>query len=52
VNPKKPNQNDSERHYPAVYEKTIPIMIGLLVLLIAGMLVLTIGIATGWISAG
>ena len=41
-----------ERSYPAVYEKFIPIVIGVIAFLIVGMLVLTIGIATGVITAG
>jgi hypothetical protein len=41
-----------ERNYPSVYEKLIPIAIGVIVFLIVGMLVLTIGIATGVINAG
>ena len=41
-----------ERSYPAVYEKLIPIAIGVIVFLIVGMLVLTVGIATGVINAG
>lgn len=40
------------RSYPAVYEKFIPIAIGVIVFLIVGMLVLTVGIATGLITAG
>ena len=40
------------RSYPAVYEKSIPIAIGMIVILIVGMLALTVGIATGLINAG
>jgi hypothetical protein len=41
-----------ERSYPAVYEKLIPIAIGVIGFLVVGMLLLTIGIATGLITTG
>ena len=41
-----------ERSYPAIYEKVIPIAIGVIVILIVGILVYAIGIATGLINAG
>jgi hypothetical protein len=41
-----------ERSYPAMYEKLIPIAIGVIGFLVVGMLLLTIGIATGLITAG
>jgi hypothetical protein len=40
------------RRYPVVYEKAIPIAIGVIVVLIVGMLAFTVGIATGLINAG
>lgn len=41
-----------QRQYPPVYEKLVPVAIGLIVLLVVGMLALTLAIATGVISAG
>lgn len=43
------NQN---RSYSAFYEKVIPIAIITIVVIIAGMLVLTLGIALGLIQTG
>jgi hypothetical protein len=40
------------RSYPAVYEKVLPIAMGILVILFVGMLAVAIGIATGLINAG
>jgi hypothetical protein len=52
VTQKNSEAKNKKRQYPVVYEKAIPIAIAVLALLILGILVLTIGIATGWISAG
>jgi cell division protein FtsN len=41
----------TERSYPVVYEKLIPIAIGVIVVLIIGMLALAVGIATGAIPS-
>jgi hypothetical protein len=38
---------NKKRRYPSFYEKTVPVAIGILVVVIAGMLILTIGIALG-----
>ena len=42
----------TERSYPKVYEKLIPVAIGVIVLLIIGMLALAVAIATGGIPSG
>lgn len=44
--------NQSTRGYSAAYEKMIPIAITVLVLIAVGMIVLAVGIGTGWIQAG
>jgi len=41
-----------KRAYPAFYEKFIPVAIGLLVVLIAGMLLFTIAVGTGMLKFG
>ena len=43
-------KSSSERKFPPFYEKAIPIAIGILVLIIAGMFVFSIGVALGWLS--
>jgi len=45
-------EKTKERSYPAVYEKLIPVAIGVIVILIIGMLGFAVAIATGVISAG
>lgn len=49
---KKQSTDNKQRSYPGVYEKAIPIVIAVIAVLIIGMLLLTIGIATGVIAAG
>ena len=43
---------DKVRGYSPVYEKVIPIAIAVIVVIIAGMLILTLGIALGLIQTG
>ncbi|MEN8241938.1 MAG: hypothetical protein ABFS17_08460 [Chloroflexota bacterium] len=45
-------ESTKDRSYPAVYEKLIPIAIGVIVIMIIGMLGFAVAIATGMISAG
>lgn len=42
-------QTPSERKYPEIYEKMIPIAIGIIVVIVAGILAMALGIATGLI---
>lgn len=44
--------NQPTRGYNVVHEKMIPIAITVLVLIAVGMIVLAVGIGTGWIYAG
>jgi len=46
----KNNKTNPQRSYPPVYEKLIPITIGVLILIIAGMLIFTIAVALGVVS--
>ncbi|HKJ27385.1 MAG TPA: hypothetical protein VJ965_07090 [Anaerolineales bacterium] len=39
-----------ERKYPQAYEKFVPIAIGVIVVIVVGMLILTLGIAFGLIQ--
>jgi hypothetical protein len=43
-------KNNQPRKYPRLYEHLIPIAIGILVLIIAGMLVITIAVALNLIA--
>lgn len=38
----------TERRFPLVYEKLIPIALIVLGILVVGMVILTIGVALGW----
>jgi hypothetical protein len=40
-----------KREYPKLYEKTVPIFLGILVILILAMLIYTIGVAVGLFTA-
>ncbi|HNB53641.1 MAG TPA: hypothetical protein PK530_16955 [Anaerolineales bacterium] len=42
------NSKQSERKFPPLYEKLIPVALIFLAILIVGMLILTIGVALGW----
>ena len=44
------NEKKPERKYPEVYEKAIPVAIGIMVVIVVGMLILTLGIAFGFIQ--
>ena len=46
------NKPSSKRAYPAVYEKIVPIAIGLLLIIVIGMLVYTVLVAIGLLSFG
>jgi len=37
----------SVRHYPAFYEKIVPIVLGVIVLIVIVLMVITIGVALG-----
>ena len=39
-----------EKKYPEVYEKVIPVAIGVILVIVVGMLILTLGIAFGFIQ--
>ena len=43
---------ESKRAYPVVYEKIVPIAIGLLVVIVVGMLVFTILVGLGALNFG
>jgi len=43
-------KSSSERKFPPFYEKTIPIAIGILVVIIAGMFIFSIGVALEWFT--
>lgn len=43
---------DSKREYPAVYEKIIPIALGMLALIVVGMLIFTVLVAVGLLHFG
>ena len=40
-------EKTNQRRYPKFYEKTVPIAIGLIVLIIVGMLVFALGVGFG-----
>jgi len=46
------NQKDQPRSFSPFYERAIPIAIFIIVVTITGMLILTLGIALGFIQAG
>ena len=49
----KPVSNpDKTKHYPPIYEKLIPILIGVLILVVVVVLIFALGIAGGFISVG
>ena len=41
-----------ERRYPALYEKVVPITLGIIVLAIVVLLIIILGVALGLFSAG
>jgi len=45
-------RKNSRRTYPPLYEKLVPIAIGLLVVVVIGMLVFTIAVGVGILSFG
>ena len=53
TNYKEKTMNDRktpEKKYPEVYEKLIPVAIGIMVVIVIGVLILTLGIAFGFIQ--
>jgi hypothetical protein len=44
------DRKKTEKKYPEVYEKIIPVAIGVIVVIVIGMLILTLGIAFGFIQ--
>ena len=46
------NTSESKRAYPALYEKIVPITIGLLVVIVVAMLVFTILVGVGALKFG
>jgi hypothetical protein len=50
--PDKNRSTHSERKYPQLYEKTIPIIIGILALIIFVMLIYTIAVGVGILNFG
>ena len=46
------NTPESKRAYPALYEKVVPIAIGLLVGIVVGMLIFTVLVGVGALNFG
>jgi len=44
------DKSSSKRKFPPFYEKAIPIVLGILVLIIAGIFIFSIGVALGWLT--
>ena len=44
------DRKKTEKKYPEVYERFIPVAIGVIVVIVIGMLILTLGIAFGFIQ--
>lgn len=42
-----PGSNSPQKRYPAIYERSIPLVISLLVITILGLLVITVAVALG-----
>lgn len=46
-------QANSRRKYPEIYEKMVPLALGLITLVVAALIIITVGIALGlWANPG